>query len=155
MFHKFLNSLKRPNNISLIEAIHHGYQNIFENIGPDEIKTFAEADLRPSNTLLEAEGNLTFKTGKEPLYGVFDQLTAIMDGKAIGRLVYEENHPKQDMLYIELIETDPAYRRQGIAEKMIAKMRELFPNLKPAGIPTNDASKALFEKLDIINTLYI
>lgn len=31
MFHKFLNSLKRPENISLIEAIHRGYNACFEH----------------------------------------------------------------------------------------------------------------------------
>lgn len=29
MFHKFLNSLKRPGNVNLIEAIQEGYKNIF------------------------------------------------------------------------------------------------------------------------------
>ena len=36
MFNKFLNSLKRPGNESLIEAIQYGYIAIFKNVEETE-----------------------------------------------------------------------------------------------------------------------
>jgi len=39
MFHKFLNSLKRPGNESLIEAIQQGYSVLFEEVfRPEQLK---------------------------------------------------------------------------------------------------------------------
>ena len=64
MFQKFINSLKRPNNISLIEAIHQGYQTIFENNNADlitEAQKYKTADEFLNSLSLVKHGTMAEK----------------------------------------------------------------------------------------------
>ena len=130
MLNKFINSFKRPGNEAFIEAILIGYTACFEAV---------------SNI-----GNVTFKVGKEPIHGQWKQLTPYINNKSIGRLVFRDN---DDSVWIEYIETNPKMRKQGIATKMINKLRELFPGKKIEGIPTNEEAEYIFEKMNISNGL--
>ena len=125
MFNQFLNSLKRPGNVNLIEAIQQGYNNIFEDV--------------------------TTTFGKEPHGQVFDQVTAYVDNNYAGRLVYELDFPVQGQVNIELIETEPQYRETGVASALIQKLKEKYPDYKVSGRSTNKPAENLLNKYKIID----
>jgi len=127
MLNKFINSFKRPGNEALIETIQKGYKACFESIG-----------------------NVTFKVDKEPVHGQWDQLTPYINNEPVGRLIFKDN---DNSVWIEYIETNTEIRKQGIATKMINKLRELFPGKKLEGIPTNEEAESLFKKMNISNDL--
>jgi len=133
MFHEFLNKLKRPDNHSLIETIREGYNITLEAL------------------LDQSEGNITFRVGKEPTYGKWKQITSYIGNKPVGKLVFGI----KKTIWIEYIEVIKELRRQGIAEKMVGKLRELYPGREIYAIPTNEISEQMCDKLGIKNELLI
>ena len=131
MFHEFLDKLKSPDNHSLIETIREGYRIAFEAV------------LSPS------EGNITFQVGKEPIHGKWQQITPYVGNKPVGRLVFGVKRT----IWIEYIEVIPELRRQKIAEKMVGKLRKLYPGKEIYAIPTNEISEQMCDKLGIKNEL--
>ena len=125
-FCNFLKSLKTEDNQSLIESIQQGFNACFEGI--------------------------TYKYGKEPQYGKFDQLTAYKDGKVAGRLVIEKDRQPGE-IYIQDIETAKEYLRQGVATYLIQQLKKKFPKYKITGMPISEESGDLLDKTGVINVL--
>ena len=118
-------------NHDLIETIREGYRIAFEAV------------LSPS------EGNITFQVGKEPIHGKWQQITPYVGNKPVGRLVFGVKRT----IWIEYIEVIPELRRQKIAEKMVGKLRKLYPGKEIYAIPTNEISEQMCDKLGIKNEL--
>ena len=91
---------------------------------------------------------LKFSYGKN---GSFKVLNVSIDGKEVGELVYSLDFPNKGEINIEWIEVSNDMRRRGIAEKMIKKIQEKYPDYTVTGRTTSDKSKKMFKKLNIKN----